>query len=52
MTAFELNGEEVVVSEDHEHLLGALRDELGVISAKDGCAPSGQCGACTCLLYT
>ena len=50
MTAFELNGEEVVVSEDHEHLLGALRDELGVISAKDGCAPSGQCGACTVLV--
>ena len=50
MTAFELNGQEVVVSEDHEHLLGALRDELGVISAKDGCAPSGQCGACTVLV--
>jgi len=50
MTAFQLNGQGVVVSEDHEHLLGALRDELGVISAKDGCAPSGQCGACTVLV--
>ena len=50
MTAFQLNGEGVVVSEDHEHLLGALRDELGIISAKDGCAPSGQCGACTVLV--
>ena len=38
------------VSESHPHLLGALRDELGVISAKDGCAPSGQCGACTVLV--
>ncbi|MEC7827515.1 MAG: molybdopterin cofactor-binding domain-containing protein [Actinomycetota bacterium] len=50
MTAFQLNGQGVVVSEDHEHLLGALRDELGIISAKDGCAPSGQCGACTVLV--
>ena len=50
MTAFQLNGKGVVVSEDHEHLLGALRDELGVISPKDGCAPSGQCGACTVLV--
>ena len=50
MTAFQLNGEGVVVSDEHEHLLGALRDELGVISAKDGCAPSGQCGACTVLV--
>ena len=50
MTAFQLNGEGVVVSYEHEHLLGALRDELGVISAKDGCAPSGQCGACTVLV--
>ena len=50
MTAFQLNGEGVVVSDEHEHLLGALRDELGVISAKDGCAPSGHCGACTVLV--
>ena len=50
MTASQLNGEGVVVSDEHEHLLGALRDELGVISAKDGCAPSGQCGACTVLV--
>ncbi|SVB84582.1 uncharacterized protein METZ01_LOCUS237436, partial [marine metagenome] len=30
--------------------MGALRDELGVISPKDGCAPSGQCGCCTVLV--
>ena len=50
MTSFQLNGETVSVSETHQHLLGALRDELGVISAKDGCAPSGQCGSCTVLV--
>lgn len=50
MTSFQLNGQSVSVSESHSHLLGALRDELGVISAKDGCAPSGQCGACTVLV--
>ena len=50
MTSFQLNGQMVSVSESHSHLLGALRDELGVISAKDGCAPSGQCGACTVLV--
>jgi xanthine dehydrogenase molybdenum-binding subunit len=50
MTSFQLNGQSVSVSESHPHLLGALRDELRVISAKDGCAPSGQCGACTVLV--
>lgn len=30
--------------------MGALRDELGIISPKDGCAPSGQCGCCTVLI--
>ncbi len=44
-----VNGETVSVG-DHEHLMGALRDELGLISPKDGCAPSGQCGCCTVLL--
>ena len=28
----------------------ALREELGVLSAKDGCSPSGQCGCCTVLV--
>lgn len=50
MTSFGLNGRAVTVSDDHEHLLAALRDELGVISPKDGCAPSGQCGCCTVLV--
>ena len=38
------------MSGEHEHLLAALRDELAVISPKDGCAPSGQCGCCTVLV--
>ncbi len=47
---FTLNGAEVGVSADHPHLLAALREQLGVTSAKDGCSPSGQCGCCTILL--
>ena len=35
---------------DHPHLLAALRDELDVLSPKDGCSPSGQCGCCTVLI--
>jgi len=48
--SFRLNGGQVSVSAGHEHLLAALREELGVTSPKDGCAPSGQCGACTVLI--
>ena len=47
---FVVNGDEVAVRPDHPHLLAALREELDVTSPKDGCAPSGQCGACTVLL--
>jgi aldehyde oxidoreductase len=50
VTAFNLNGSEVQASGDHEHLLAALRDELGVFSPKDGCSPTGQCGCCTVLV--
>lgn len=49
-TQFELNGETVTVSDDHPHLLAALREELDVISPKDGCSPTGQCGCCTILI--
>ena len=27
-----------------------LRERLGIVSAKDGCAPQGQCGCCTVLV--
>ena len=50
MTSFELNGTKVTVKGNHPHLLAALRDELGIISPKDGCAPSGQCGCCTVIM--
>jgi len=50
VTAFNLNGNEVQAAGDHEHLLAALRDELGVFSPKDGCSPTGQCGCCTVLV--
>ena len=50
MTEFTCNGTPVTISGDHPHLLFALRDELGIISPKDGCSPSGQCGACTVLV--
>ncbi len=45
--AFEVNGSPVTVRGSHPHLLAALREELDITSAKDGCSPSGQCGCCT-----
>ena len=50
MIEFILNGTPVSVGDHHEHLLTALRDELGVMSPKDGCSPSGQCGCCTVIM--
>ena len=50
MSEFILNGESVTARDDHPHLLAALRDELGITSAKDGCSPTGQCGCCTVLI--
>jgi aldehyde oxidoreductase len=47
---FTLNGSPVSVRADHPHVLAALREELDVTSAKDGCSPSGQCGCCTVLV--
>lgn len=49
-TEFTLNGSAVTTQGEHPHLLSALREELHVISPKDGCAPSGQCGCCTVLV--
>ena len=49
-STFELNDELVRARADHPHLLAALREELDVLSPKDGCSPSGQCGCCTVLL--
>jgi xanthine dehydrogenase molybdenum-binding subunit len=32
------------------HFLEVLREECGVVSAKDGCAPEGTCGCCVVLV--
>ncbi len=45
-----VNGTDAHVAADHPHLLSALRDDLGLTAAKDGCSPSGQCGCCTVLV--
>lgn len=47
---FTLNGTPVSVRPSHPHLLSALREELNVTSAKDGCSPMGQCGCCTVMI--
>jgi xanthine dehydrogenase small subunit len=48
---FTLNGAAVDVEvAPGESLLSVLRERLGVFSAKDGCAPQGQCGCCTVLV--
>jgi xanthine dehydrogenase molybdenum-binding subunit len=46
-----LNGERVTASpRDGESLLELLREEFGLCSVKDGCAPEGSCGACTVIV--
>ncbi len=50
LVSFRVNGRDVAVADDHPHLLSALRDELNITSAKDGCSPSGQCGCCTVMI--
>jgi len=50
MTTLTVNGQSVAIQGRHEHLLAALRDELGIMSPKDGCSPSGQCGCCAVLV--
>jgi xanthine dehydrogenase molybdenum-binding subunit len=48
---FTLNGKPTTVSyEPGMHFLEVLREQAGVISAKDGCAPEGTCGCCTVLV--
>ena len=46
-----LNGQ-AVTAEPREgaSLLELLRDDLGLRSVKDGCAPEGSCGACTVIV--
>ena len=48
---FRVNDEEVTVeSAEGKTLLDVLRDDLGLLAAKDGCQPEGYCGACTVLV--
>ncbi|HVP75749.1 MAG TPA: selenium-dependent xanthine dehydrogenase [Gaiellaceae bacterium] len=48
---FTLNGERVTANpREGESLLEVLREEFGVGSVKDGCAPEGSCGACTVMV--
>ena len=48
---FNLNGKPVVVPyEPGMHFLEVLREECGIVSAKDGCAPEGTCGCCLVLV--
>lgn len=47
MIKFFLNGQEIEVESDPDlPVLTYLRDEAGIISAKDGCAPQAACGCC------
>ena len=49
--SFTLNGRSVAVAyEDGMNLLDVLRDECGVTSPKDGCAPQGACGCCAVMV--
>jgi aerobic-type carbon monoxide dehydrogenase small subunit (CoxS/CutS family) len=48
---FSCNGQQVEADvAPGESLLSVLREQLGVVSPKDGCAPQGQCGCCTVLV--
>jgi aerobic-type carbon monoxide dehydrogenase small subunit (CoxS/CutS family) len=48
---FSCNGEQVELeTAPGETLLSVLRERLGIVSPKDGCAPQGQCGCCTVLV--
>jgi selenium-dependent xanthine dehydrogenase len=46
-----VNGRKVVAEpREGQSLLELLRDDFGLRSVKDGCAPEGSCGACTVLV--
>ena len=49
--SFTLNGKRVTCSyEPGMHFLEVLREELGIVSPKNGCAPEGTCGCCAILV--
>jgi len=48
---FTLNGTPFTAQTDeHTSLMQVLREQAGLISPKNGCAPQGSCGACTVLV--
>src|SRR5688572_9440379 len=48
---FTLNGKETTAAyEPGMHLLEVLREECGIVSAKNGCAPEGACGCCLVMI--
>ena len=48
---FILNGESMEFDGNPElPLLTYLREDVGILSAKDGCAPQAACGCCTVQL--
>ncbi len=48
---FQLNGKPTSASfEPGMTFLDVLRDDCGIVSAKNGCAPEGTCGCCTVLV--
>ena len=48
---FTLNGTPTTACyEPGMHFLEVLREECGVVSAKDGCAPEGSCGCCAVMV--
>jgi CO/xanthine dehydrogenase Mo-binding subunit/aerobic-type carbon monoxide dehydrogenase small subunit (CoxS/CutS family) len=48
---FSLNGQPVEAPyEPGMHLLEVLREECGIVSPKNGCAPEGSCGCCAVLV--
>jgi xanthine dehydrogenase molybdenum-binding subunit len=48
---FTLNGKATEASyETGMHFLEVLREECGIVSVKDGCAPEGTCGCCLVLV--
>jgi xanthine dehydrogenase molybdenum-binding subunit len=49
--SFKLNGRETAVTfEEGMHFLEVLREQCGITSPKDGCAPQGHCGCCAILV--
>ena len=48
---FTLNGRRVhLAARPDASLLEVLREDCGLRSMKDGCAPEGSCGACTVIV--